>query len=316
MSQKRKESSIEKLANIVTSVKGILVISTIITSTLFGIKYYKKRTKNRFKQIDSEVNINSESLGYDSLIPFTVKQSNQPTKIINDNSKFGTISYDILPQNIALRRSDNYFKFMNMRRSVRFFRTDIIPDINIIINCIKTANTAPSGAHLSPWTFVIVKSKKLKKLIRIEVEKEEQINYERRMKKSWVNDVMTVVSNLHASNDIKKPYLEDAPYLIVVMKEMYRIDKKTNKKIENYYPSQSTGIATGILFTALHNAGIFTLPSTPMGAEANIRNICKRKENEKVFLLMPCGYPPKNATIPWRNTQDWRKDINKSLVIM
>ena len=110
-----------------------------------------------------------------------------------------------------------------------------------------------------PWTFVLVKSPKLKKLIRIEVEKEEQINYERRMKKTWVSDVMDVVGNLHSSSNITKPYIEEAPYIIIVMKQMYRIDKKTNKKLENYYPNQSTGIAAGILFTALHNANIATL---------------------------------------------------------
>ena len=234
---------------------------------------------------------------------------------MKNDCPFATVEYERLPKEIALKRSSDYFKFMNMRRSFRQFSDEPV-DIEIVRNCIRVANTAPSGAHTSPWTFVVVKDKKKKMEIRRVVEQEEQINYERRMKKTWVTALEPVISNLHSTDDIKKPYLGNAPYLIIVMKEMYRIDKKTGNKIDNYYPNQSTGIACGLLFAALHNANLVSLPSTPMGAEASIRKICGRKQNEKVFLLVPVGYPAKDATIPYRTPKEWRKDMKKSMVIV
>eukprot|EP00483_Globobulimina_turgida_P001694 UN01696 len=203
---------------------------------------------------------------------------------------------------------------MDMRRSFRHFSDEPV-DIEVVRNCIATANTSPSGAHTSPWTFIVVADLEKRREIRKVVEAEEQINYDRRMKQSWVDAVATVVGNVHSVGEIHKPYLTTAPYLIIVMKEMYRIDE-SGKKIDNYYPNQSTGIASGMLLTALHNANLVSLTSTPMGAERAIRNICGRKQNEKVFLLVPVGYPAKNATIPYRSNKDWGKDMNKTMVIV
>ena len=156
----------------------------------------------------------------------------------------------------------------------------------------------------------MVKSKDIKRQIRIEVEKEEQINYERRMKKTWVNDVTSIVSNLHGTDTksgdiIKKPYLTEAPYLVIVMLQKY--GNYNGKRYEHYYPKESVGIACGILIAALHNCGLTTLTSTPMGAEKGIRDICKRPESEKVYLLMPVGYPANNATVPYRPKKLLRK---------
>ena len=135
------------------------------------------------------------------------------------------------------------------------------------------------------------------------------------MKKSWVDALRPVINNLHSVDAISKPYLENAPYLIVIMKEMYKLDENGNK-IDNYYPNQSTGIASGMLMAALHNANLVSLPSTPMGAEKYIRNICGRGKNEKVFLLVPVGYPAADATVPYRTNQNWRKDMKKAMVIV
>ena len=168
----------------------------------------------------------------------------------------------------------------------------------------------------SPWTFVVVRDAEKRAAIRKVVEAEEQINYERRMKSTWVDALKPVISNLHSVSDISKPYLSTAPYLIIIMKEMYATDPETGKKIDNYYPSQSTGIAAGMLLTALHNANLVSLPSTPMGAEKAIREICGRGSNEKVFLLVPVGYPAKDATIPYRTNDNWRKNMEKSMVIV
>merc|ERR1712228_924402 len=185
-----------------------------------------------------------------------------------------------------------------MRRSFRHFSNESV-DIDVIRNCIATANTAPSGAHCSPWTFVVVADQNKRNKIRKVVEVEEPI-----------------MNNFHSVDHISKPYLSTAPYLIIIFKQIYRMDAESGQKRDNYYPNQSTGIAAGMLMTALHNANLVSLPSTPMGAEKAIQNICGRKQNEKVFLLVPVGYPAKNATVPYRTKNDWRKDIDESMVIV
>ena len=310
-SKNNKYSTLDTITQILTTPKGFASVSIGIVSSLLFVKYISKISKNRSGKSNPNPNSNTTSSGYDSLIPFTVKQDEKP--VIRNNNEFATVKYERLPKDVQLKRSKDFFTFMNMRRSFRHFSDEPV-GMEIIRNCIKVANTAPSGAHTSPWTFVVVTDPKKKMEIRKKVEAEEQINYDRRMKKTWVDALEPVISNLHSVDSINKPYLSTAPALIIVMKEMYRI--KDGKKIDNYYPNQSTGIAAGMLFTALHNANLVTLPSTPMGAEKAIREICGRKQNEKVFLLMPIGYPAKDATIPYRTNKDWRKDMNKSMVIV
>ena len=291
-------------------VKKVAIVGACIAGALFVAKFvlnYRKKKNNE------GVSTSYKSKGYDSLIPFTLKASDQPA--VQGDNLFATVDYERLPLDIAYKRSCDYFKFMNMRRSFRHFSSEKV-DFKIIERCIAVANTAPSGAHTSPWTFIVVTNKKKQNAIRQVVEKEEQINYERRMKKTWVHKLEPVISNLHTIDDVKKPYLSNAPCLIIVMKEMYRYDAKSGKKIDNYYPNQSTGIACGLLFGALHNANLVSLPSTPMGAEKAIREICGRKQNEKVFLLVPIGYPHKDATIPFRTEKTWRKDLNKSMIVI
>lgn len=219
------------------------------------------------------------------------------------------INYERLSPSIALQRSKDFLTFMNMRRSIRFFDTAKF-DINILKNCLMTGATSPSGAHCQPWHFVIVSNHESKMKIRKLVEKEEQMNYERRMKEKWVSDVTHIVSNLHGTDAksgdvILKPYLTEAPYLVIVMLQKYGIFK--GKRYEHYYSKESCGIACGMLIAALHNCGLTTLTSTPMGAESGIRDICQRPQSEKVYLLMPVGYPAKDATVPYRSKKLLRK---------
>lgn len=213
-----------------------------------------------------------------------------------------------LPARAQLDRARLYREFMDMRRSVRFFSPERV-DRAVVEECIRCAGTAPSGAHTQPWRFVLVQTPSVKAAVRAAVEAEEQINYDRRMKKTWVRDVNTLVSQVHADGAVRKPYLEVAPYLIVVMKVTHEIDAEGKRVGDVYYPVESTGIATGMLISALHNANLVTLTSTPMGAETTIRRILGRPDNEKVFVLMPVGYPAKDATVPYRDAAAWRKPL-------
>ena len=178
---------------------------------------------------------------------------------------------------------------MRKRHSIRFFSDKSIP-LEIITNIIKTAGTAPSGAHKQPWTFVVVQDSNIKRKIQIAAETEEKINYESRMTKQWLDDLAPL------GTDWKKPFLNIAPYLIIVFKQIYGLDEN-GKKRKHYYVNESVGIATGMLISAIHNAGLVTLTHTPspMGFLGKLLN---RPENEKAIVLLPVGYPSNDATVP------------------
>ncbi len=188
-----------------------------------------------------------------------------------------------------LNLSENFFQLMDNRRSVREFSNKDIP-IKIIENCIKTASTAPSGANKQPWTFCVVKNPELKKQIRIAAEKEEFDSYSERMSSEWIEDLKPL------GTDWQKPFLEIAPYLIIVFRKVYDLDKNGNKK-NNYYVQESVGIACGILLSAIQNAGIVALTHTPSPMNF-LSTILKRPQNEKPFLLIPVGYPAEECFVP------------------
>lgn len=144
----------------------------------------------------------------------------------------------------TLERSLQFYKIMNKRRTVRHFSSDPVP-IEVIRNIIKTAGTAPSGAHTEPWTFVVVGSLEIKQKIREIIEEEEEINYKKRMGKVWTTDLKPLKTNWI------KPYLTEAPYLILVFKQMYSFREDGQKKL-HYYNEQSVSIAAGILLAAIH----------------------------------------------------------------
>ena len=186
------------------------------------------------------------------------------------------------------RRSRSFLDLMIQRRTVRDFSDKPVP-IEIIENAIKTASSAPSGANKQPWHFVIVEDSDVKKEIRIDAEKEEKEFYEHRAPDYWLEDLNQFGTDWH------KPFLEIAPYLIVVFKQSYDLGAEGKRK--NYYVNESVGIASGFLLTALHNAGLATLTHTPspMGF---LEKILNRPKNEKAVLLIPVGYPAEDAKVP------------------
>ena len=157
-------------------------------------------------------------------------------------------------------------------------------------NCIKSAGTAPSGANKQPWTFAIVQDKEVKAKIRIAAEKEEKEFYSHRATKEWLEDLNQFGTNW------EKPFLEEAPYLIIVFRKIYDLDEKGSQR-KNYYVNESVGIASGFLLAALHNAGLATLTHTPSPMNF-LGKILDRPENEKAYLLIPVGYPSEKAEVP------------------
>lgn len=197
-----------------------------------------------------------------------------------------------------LARSESFFKQMDKRRSIREFSDQSFP-IEILENIVKTASTAPSGAHKQPWTFCIISSPEIKSKIREAAEKEEYENYTRRMSDTWLEDLKQFDTN-HI-----KPFLEIAPYLIVVMKQTYELGKE-DEKSQNYYVNESVGISVGLLISAIHNAGLFALTHTPSPMRF-LKKILNRPKNETPYLLIPVGLPPENVKVPSLE----RKELNE-----
>ena len=187
-----------------------------------------------------------------------------------------------------LNHSKSFLTKISSRRSVRDFSEEAVPT-EIITNAVKAAASAPSGANKQPWHFVVVNDPLIKKEIRIAAEKEEKAFYSYRASGEWLKDLEPFETNW------SKPFLEVAPSLIVVFKKVYDVRKKQRKK--NYYVNESVGIASGILLAALHHSGLATLTHTPapMGF---LEGILKRPKNEKAFLLIPVGFPSKDAEVP------------------
>ncbi len=187
------------------------------------------------------------------------------------------------------QRSGEYYDYMNSRRSIRHFSDKDIP-VEVIENIIKTAGTAPSGAHKQPWKFCAVSDPELKSRIREAAEKEEKENYNTRMSERWLKDLAPL------GTDTYKEFLEIAPWLIVVFKEVYEIDESGEKQ-NNYYVNESVGIASGMLISAIHQAGLVTLTHTPSPMNF-LADLLQRPKNERAFLLLPIGYAAEDAFVP------------------
>ena len=177
---------------------------------------------------------------------------------------------------------------MNKRRSVREF-SDRPVHKSVIENILKAAATAPSGANQQPWTFCAISNPKIKSEIRKAAEEEEFENYHGRMSERWVKELEKF------GTDHIKPFLEIAPWLIVVFKQTYGLEN--GKKQQHYYVNESVGLATGMLISAIHHAGLVALTHTPSPLRF-LSKILKRPENEKPFLLIPIGYPKKDVALP------------------
>ena len=194
-----------------------------------------------------------------------------------------------LKQKEMINISKDFFNKMKTRRTIRDFSSKDIP-VKVLENAIKSAGRAPSGANQQPWHFVLVSNEKIKKSIRNAAEEEEKAFYTKRAPKEWLNALK------HIGTDANKPHLEKAPYLIIVFAERYSVNKKS-EKIKNYYVSESVGIATGFLITALHLSGLATLTHTPSPMKF-LNKILNRPLNESAYLIIAVGYPENNTTVP------------------
>ncbi len=187
------------------------------------------------------------------------------------------------------KRSKEFLEGIVRRRTVRDFSDKSVPK-DIIENCIKAAGSSPSGANHQPWHFAVVTDPDTKTDIRKAAEEEERLLYNERAPNEWLEALAPL------GTDENKPFLEIAPYLIVIFAESYSLDTDDNK-IKNYYVSESVGIATGILITALHNAGLVTLTHTPSPMNF-LRRILRRGKNERAFLILVTGFPAEDAKVP------------------
>jgi len=188
-----------------------------------------------------------------------------------------------------IKKSSDFYQWINQRRSVRAFSDKKVPK-EVIENILKSASTAPSGAHKQPWMFCAISNPLLKSKIRKAAEIEEKEGYERRMSERWKKDLE------HLATDMHKPFIEEAPWIIVLFKKAYDFDSEGNKS-NNYYVNESVGIAAGFLITAIHNAGLVTLTHTPSPMNF-LAKILERPKNERAFLLLPVGYPKTPVYVP------------------
>lgn len=214
---------------------------------------------------------------------------------MTDSSAYRPVPLEFvrLPRTEQIARAVAFRDRMVQRRTVRHFAPDAVPD-EIVDAAIATAASAPSGANMQPWRFVVVRDPETKRRIREAAEAEERESYEHRMPDDWLSALA------HLGTDWHKEFLEIAPLLIVVFRMDYRIETDpdgTERHVKHYYVTESVGLASGFLLAALHMAGLATLTHTPspMGFLADI---LERPKNEKPFLLIPVGYPAADAEVP------------------
>lgn len=203
--------------------------------------------------------------------------------------RFVPLAFERLPDDEQLARSRAFLEELRRRRTVREFSAEPVP-YELVENAIATAGTAPSGAHQQPWTFVVVSDPDVKRRMRVAAEEEERRSYEGRMPTDWLEALRPL------GTDWRKPHIEDAPYVIVVLEQAYGV-RPDGSKVKHYYVKESVGIAVGFMLASLHRAGLATLTHTPspMGF---LREILERPENERPYVLVPVGYPARGSEVP------------------
>lgn len=186
-------------------------------------------------------------------------------------------------------RARSFYEDLRRRRTVREFSDRAIP-ADVVEDCVRAAATAPSGAHMQPWHFVVIRDPEVKRRIRVAAEAEEREFYERRAPDDWLTALRPMGTDAH------KPFLETAPCLVAIFARSYAL-ADDGERTKHYYVQESVGIATGMLITALHHAGLVTLTHTPspMGF---LNSILERPSNERPFLLLVVGYPAPGARVP------------------
>ncbi|MBT1451160.1 nitroreductase family protein [Glaciecola sp. XM2] len=193
------------------------------------------------------------------------------------------------PPQQMLARAEAFYSDIKRRHSIRKFSSRDVPQ-SIIETCIKAAGTAPNGANHQPWHFAAISSKEVKRQVREQAEAHEQRFYNGGAGEQWLDALKPL------GTDAQKPYLEDAPWLIAIFSQK-KGGIEQGQKQQNYYIHESVGIATGMLITALHTAGLVTLTHTPKPMSF-LSKICKRPDDERPYMLLVVGYPAEDATVP------------------
>ena len=214
----------------------------------------------------------------------------------SDEMPHGVKPYPFVPLSFARRSIDDsrargttFLAEMSRRRTTRHFATDSVPR-DLIELAIRTAGTAPSGAHQQPWTFVAVSDAALKQRIRESAEREEYDFYHGKAPREWIEAILPLGTDEH------KPHLTDAPWVVVLFRQAYGFDAAGARR-PHYYSEESCGIAAGLFIAAIHHMGLVTLTHTPnpMGF---LRELLDRPVNERAMLVMPIGYPAADARVP------------------
>lgn len=202
--------------------------------------------------------------------------------------RFVSYTHPTYDEQTTIERSKAFYLWMNERRTVRDFSEKEVPQA-VIENIVLAAGTAPSGAHKQPWTFCLVSNADIKRQIRVAAEEEERISYNGRMSEEWLQDLAPL------QTDWQKPFLETAPWLIIVFRRSFEYNN--GHKHQNYYVTESVGIACGMLLTAIHRAGLVALTHTPSPMNF-LAKLLARPDNEKPYLLIPVGYPAQEVFVP------------------
>lgn len=203
-----------------------------------------------------------------------------------------------------VKKSDEFLELMKKRHTVREYSTRSVPR-EVIENCIKAAGLAPSGANHQPWHFAVIENPEHKAKIREAAEEEEKTFYAGRASDEWLGALEPIGTNE------SKPHLTIAPWLIVIFAQRNSIDRN-GRKFKNYYVTESVGIATGFLITALHNAGLTTLTHTPNPMKF-LNELCNRPASEKPEMILVVGHPADNATVPAH--AKWKKYLDEIMTI-
>jgi iodotyrosine deiodinase len=199
------------------------------------------------------------------------------------------LQFHELEPGVMQQRAEAFYQQMRTRRSVRDFSSRDVPR-ELIEQCLLTAGSAPSGANRQPWHFAVVSDLERKREIRLGAEEEEREFYQRRAPREWLDALAPLGTDEH------KPFLETAPYLIVIFGQKFEVDEQSQKH-KNYYVPESVGIATGLLIAALHNAGLATLTHTPSPMKF-LNRILDRPATEKPAMILVVGYPTEDAEVP------------------
>lgn len=208
---------------------------------------------------------------------------------MNSNYEPRPLNFERLPPEEMERRARAYYEDIRQRRSVRDFSPQAVPQA-VIQQAVLAAGTAPNGANQQPWHFVVVSDPDIKRKIRLAAEEEERAFYQQRASEEW----LTALGPL--GTDDRKPFLETASHLIVIFLKKFSYDE-TGEKQKNYYTSESVGIATGFLISALHHAGVATLTHTPSPMKF-LNQILERPKDERPYMILVTGFPSPSCEVP------------------